>query len=150
MSYVQRILEPGEKVLLDGHLHWLVFVPSALLMLLGIAGGLACAAFPLGWPLLWILPAAIFLFGAFHYLVRRATEVVVTDRRVILKTGFLTRHTLEINNAKIESVDVNQSLLGRMLDYGDVSVRGTGSAITTFDMVDDPLAFRRAILSMSS
>jgi uncharacterized membrane protein YdbT with pleckstrin-like domain len=151
MTYIERILEPGEKILVEGHLHWLAFVPSVVLMLVSVV--IAAVLYALGaqFALVWgIVLAIAFLFGLVHFLVKRATEFVVTDRRVILKTGFITRHTLEMNNAKIESVDVDQTLLGRLFNYGTVEVRGTGSAIEPFKLVYDPLAFRRAILSMSN
>ena len=55
---------------------------------------------------------------------RWTTEVLVTDRRVIYARGFIQRHTVEINMDKIESVDVDQSVLGRAFNYGDVTIRG--------------------------
>lgn len=150
MTYVQRILEPDERILVDGHLHWLSFMPSCLLMLLAAGAAAVLAVFALPLSIFWgPVLAVLFLIGLFRYLVLHAMELVVTDRRVILKKGFIARRTIEMNNHKIESVDVEQSLLGRLLDYGTVRVRGTGSGIEPFRMVDNPLAFRRAILSMS-
>ncbi len=76
---------------------------------------------------------------------RWTTEVDVTDRRVVYKRGFIRRHTVEINMDKVESVDVDQSLFGRLFDYGDVVIRGTGAGIEPLRGIDSPLAFRNAV-----
>ena len=73
------------------------------------------------------------------------TEFAVTDRRVIYKCGFISRHTVEMNMDKIESVDVDQSLLGRMLNYGTIHVLGTGEGIESLRRIAAPLALRNAI-----
>ena len=73
------------------------------------------------------------------------TEIAVTDRRVITKTGFIRRKTTEMNMEKVESVDVDQSVLGRILDYGDVIVRGTGSGLAPMRNIDAPLELRNHI-----
>ena len=67
----------------------------------------------------------------YAWFIRWITEIAVTDRRVIYKRGFITRHTVEMNMDKVASVDVDQSILGRMLDYGTVHVIGTGGAQNT-------------------
>ena len=55
------------------------------------------------------------------------TEMAVTDRRIIYKRGLIRRMTAEMNIEKVESVSVGQSILGRILDYGTIDVRGTGA-----------------------
>ena len=77
------------------------------------------------WPLRRLARSALLLLlGA--WIRRRATEIVVTDRRVIFKRGLISRHTVEMNVSKIETVDVEQGLAGRIWDYGTVLIRGTG------------------------
>ena len=76
---------------------------------------------------------------------RWTTEVLVTDRRVIYVRGFIRRHTVEINMDKIESVDVDQSIMGRALNYGDVTIRGTGQMLEPLRQVDRPIAFRNEV-----
>jgi len=79
-------------------------------------------------------------------LVRRATtELVLTDRRVIAKRGFIRRDTVEMNLGKVESLHVNQGLLGRMLNYGDVTVVGTGSSLEPLRGISGPLELRRKL-----
>jgi uncharacterized membrane protein YdbT with pleckstrin-like domain len=81
------------------------------------------------------------------WLRRRATEIVVTDRRVIFKRGLLSRHTVEMNVSKIETVDVEQGLSGRIWDYGTLLIRGTGSGFEPLEGVGSPLSIRNAIVA---
>jgi uncharacterized membrane protein YdbT with pleckstrin-like domain len=76
---------------------------------------------------------------------RWTTETDVTDLRIIHKTGFIRRQTFEMSLDKVESVDVNQSILGRIFDYGDVTILGVGKSEETITTVSSPLSFRNAI-----
>ena len=151
MSYVRRVLQPEEQVLYQSTLHWIVFIPAILLLLIGLAGlGLYLVATDETLPILaYSLMAVGFAAGGLSLLSawfrRWTTEVAVTDRRIIFKQGFISRHTVEMNMDKVESVDVDQTILGRMLDYGDITVRGTGSSIEPLRRIDAPLAFRNAV-----
>ena len=78
-------------------------------------------------------------------IIRWITEFAVTDRRVIYKCGFISRHTVEMNMDKVKSVDVDQSLLGRLLNYGTIHVLGTGEGIESLRRIAAPLALRNAI-----
>ena len=81
--------------------------------------------------------------------IRRATtELVVTDRRVILKRGIFSRQTIEMNRAKVESVDVDQTVMGRIMGYGTVIVRGTGGGLEPIRNIAHPLAFRSHITAV--
>ena len=92
----------------------------------------------------------IALVSGLSALIRRATtELAVTDRRVIYKTGILQRHSMEMNRSKVETVGVNQSILGRVLGYGTVIVRGTGGSFEPIQFIGDPLT-RAASTSVSS
>jgi uncharacterized membrane protein YdbT with pleckstrin-like domain len=76
---------------------------------------------------------------------RWTTETDVTNMRVVHKTGFIQRRTFEMSLDKVESVDVNQSILGRIFNYGDVTVRGVGEGAETIATIASPLAFRSHI-----
>jgi uncharacterized membrane protein YdbT with pleckstrin-like domain len=76
---------------------------------------------------------------------RWTTEIAVTDRRVIIKHGFIRRATMEMNLQKIESVDVDQSLIGRIFDYGTVTIRGVGSSYEPLRPIDAPLKLRSTV-----
>src|SRR5207245_1582167 len=93
-----------------------------------------------------IVAVIIFLIGtallARAWFHRITTEIAVTDRRIIYKRGFIRRYTVEMHMDKVESVDVDQSLFGRMLDYGDVFIHGTGMGIEPLDMIDTHLEHR--------
>jgi uncharacterized membrane protein YdbT with pleckstrin-like domain len=80
------------------------------------------------------------------WLKRFGTEIAVTDRRVIYKTGLVQRDTTEINMAKTESVDVSQSILGRVFDFGTLTIRWTGETIEALRNIASPLQFRNAIM----
>jgi uncharacterized membrane protein YdbT with pleckstrin-like domain len=151
MKYVERVLQPGETVIYLTSLHWLVYSRAVMLLVLALAClvGTAYVDRPV---LVLALKAAAALFvllalvSALSALVRRATtELAVTDRRVIFKTGIFQRHTMEMNRSKVETVGVNQSILGRLLDYGTVIVRGTGGSFEPIPFIGEPLTFRSHI-----
>ncbi len=150
--YIDDILQPGEKVLYSTNAHWVFFAPAigawivvAVLLILSrittteglIVLCLGAAAVMAALGLFWTIRAW------FH---RMTTETDITDHRVVHKTGFITRHTFEIPLDKIASVDVDQSILGRILNYGSVTIIGVGEGSTrTIDTIASPLAFRSAI-----
>jgi len=83
-------------------------------------------------------------------IARLTTEIAITDRRIIYKSGLISRRTLEMNVDKVESVDVNQSVFGRLLDYGTVFVRGVGTGIEPLAQIAAPLKFRDTVLSLTA
>jgi uncharacterized membrane protein YdbT with pleckstrin-like domain len=149
MSYVQRVLQPGEVLIYRTHLHWLIYArPVMLLVAALVVFGFAETQTDLHLPLLalaGLLAAIGVLDGAAAALRRVTTELAVTDHRVIYKRGIIGRYTIEMARAKVESVDVQQGIMGRALNYGTVLVRGTGGSLEPFRDVEDPIRFRSAI-----
>ena len=152
MPYVRRVLQPGETVVYDTKLHWVIYIRAILLLVVCVILVAASVATSDNQNLSLALEiaAAIFallaLSSALRAFVRRATtELAVTDHRVIYKTGLLARHTIEMNRDKVESVDVDQTLLGRIFGYGTIIVRGTGGSLEPIRTIGDPLAFRSYI-----
>jgi uncharacterized membrane protein YdbT with pleckstrin-like domain len=149
MSYVQRVLQPGEVLIYRTHLHWLIYArPVMLLVAALVVFGFAETHTDLHLPLLalaGLLAAIGVLDGAAAALRRVTTELAVTDHRVIYKRGIIGRYTIEMARAKVESVDVQQGIMGRALNYGTVLVRGTGGSLEPFRDVEDPIRFRSAI-----
>jgi uncharacterized membrane protein YdbT with pleckstrin-like domain len=159
MKYVTRVLQPDETVVYATTLHWLVYFRSVVLLLIGV--GLLVASGAVGGRVtnpeyekylvlaLQIVAGIFFLFAilsALRALIRRATtELAITDRRVIYKAGLLRRHTVEINRSKVETVGVNQSILGRLMGFGTVVVRGTGGSFEPIPFIAEPLTFRNHI-----
>ena len=152
MSYLQRILQPDETLRYVGRLHWIVYLPGLVLFAIAVALSVAIiAANQFGNLVPYFLAALdlVMLASLLTLLVaavrRWTTEIAVTDRRVIFKRGLIRRHTIEMNMDKVETVDVNQSLAGRLLGYGDIVVRGTGSSIEPFRKIAAPLDFRNQV-----
>jgi uncharacterized membrane protein YdbT with pleckstrin-like domain len=150
MSYVNKVLQPGEVILGQTRLHWFIYLRPLLLMLVAFAIFAASdAVTPDMQPFFWIGAAVLGVFALLHlfssWIRRASTELAVTDRRVIHKTGFFSRRTQEMNREKVESVDVRQSFAGRIFGYGTVLVRGVGSSWEPFDNIADPLTFRSNI-----
>jgi len=152
MRYVRRVLQSGETIVYTTKLHWRVYIQAILLVIacIIIAGAAVATNDNQGISLAFGIAAVIFallaLSAGLRAFIRRATtELAVTNHRVIYKSGLLSRHTIEMNRDKVESVDVDQSLLGRILGYGTVVVRGTGGSLEPMRNIGDPLSFRSHI-----
>jgi uncharacterized membrane protein YdbT with pleckstrin-like domain len=148
MSYVAKVLQPGEHEVHVGRLHWIMYVPSLIVLVIGLAV-LAIPSTSDTRPVLYGVAALLVVIAALSafraWFKQWTTEIAVTDRRIIYKTGFISRHTAEMNMHRVETVAVEQGLLGRMLGYGTVHIRGTGAGIENLTMIRDPLALRSAI-----
>lgn len=151
MAYVDSILEPGETVRYHTTVSWTVYAPAILLAICALAalvvGFVYADAVAIGWSgLVAIVFALAAVVSAIPAWFRRwTTEIAVTDRRIILKRGLIRRHTVEMNMQKVESVDVDQSLAGRLFNYGNVTIRGTGSSFEKLKMIDAPLRLRTTV-----
>lgn len=118
-KYVNGNLLEGERVVYETRLHWITFISLRGLLTLFIAP-----------------------------LIDRATsEYAITTKRIVIKRGLVSVHTLEMNLSKVESINVDQSLLGRMLDYGTLTVIGTGGTREVFPSIAHPKEFRRQFQS---
>jgi uncharacterized membrane protein YdbT with pleckstrin-like domain len=151
MKYVDQVLQPGERVIYATSLHWFVYLRAIQMVLLAsvcvIAANMADQVYiVLAFKVLALVFGVIAIVSALRALIRRVTtELAVTDRRVIYKTGVFQRHSMEMNVSKVETVGVNQSILGRILGYGTVVVRGTGGSFEPIPYIGDPLNFRSHI-----
>jgi uncharacterized membrane protein YdbT with pleckstrin-like domain len=154
VSYANSVLQTGETIKAVGRLHWIVFARGVLLMATGAVlllygydtqraarADLASVLVIVG-ALFLLVGLALWLNAWFH---RWITEISVTTHRVIYKTGFIRRHTVEMNMDKVETVDVDQSLLGRLLGFGTIRVRGTGQSIESLRNIAHPIQLRSAI-----
>ncbi len=149
--YIDDILQPGEKVLYSTNAHWIFYLPAiaawivALVLLV-----LSRATTTDGLILLCLSASAVVALAALYWTAkawfhRWTTETDVTNLRVVHKTGFIKRRTFEMSLDKVESVDVNQSILGRILNYGDVTMLGVGEGKETITTIASPLEFRNHI-----
>lgn len=114
-SYVDEHLIANEHVEYEAKPHWIIFLSWASLL-------------------------SLFILPLIHYYT---SEYVITNRRVIIKVGLIARQTLEMNLSKIESVNVNQSILGRILGYGSITIIGTGGTQESFHGISSPMTFRQ-------
>jgi Bacterial PH domain len=163
MSYITKNLAPGETLLFETRHHWVVLLgPLFLSLLLGVPGAAllvdaaaekngngARALNSIGPEPLAAVGAALLLIGliifAYGLAKRNATEMAVTNRRVLIKTGMASRRTLDMVLTKVESIGVEETFLGRMLGYGSVVVRGTGGTPESFVMIAHPQQFRQSV-----
>jgi membrane protein YdbS with pleckstrin-like domain len=151
MSYYAKVLQPDETVKYIGKLHWTIYRNAIALGLLTVIVALFALNIQqdhrpivlLGAGILALLTLVSFLG---HWFVRSTTEIVVTDKRVIHKTGWIARRTEEINITKVETVDVRQGVLDRIVDSGTVWIKGIGGSWEPLRRVASPLQLRNAII----
>ena len=148
MSYVQRVLQPGEQIRHISSIHWIVYWAGVGVALLAAVAYWLSETRPL--TRFWLYTACVLALVAAVLLAeewfrRWITEIAVTNRRVIYKKGFIRRRTNEMNMDKVESVQVDQSILGRILDYGNVTILGTGEGFETLRTIAGPIKLRNCI-----
>lgn len=164
MSYVEKNLVAGETLLYRTRHHWIVLLGPALLsLLLGVSGlgllgesiasmagksqasgsaGINAGGLGIIGLILLVAAAGTLAYGIAK---RNATEMAVTNKRVLIKTGLASRRTLDVMLSRVESIGVEETVIGRLLSYGTVVVRGTGGTPEAFVMIDHPQEFRRAV-----
>ena len=135
MSYVENNLMTGENIIYNTKLHWYIFI----------------------WPIIWLLLTLLFIpFGlvAIIFLILSiltgisslinylTSEFYITDKRVIVKVGFIKRSSIEILLRKIEGIQVQQGIMGRVFGFGSIVITGTGGTKDPFHKISDPLKFR--------
>lgn len=132
MSYIEESLSSGENIEGIFKFHWFVRIPLALWIILGIP--------TLGLTLLLAL---------YEYLRLKYTEQGITNKRIILKTGIISRKSQEIKLKAIETVEIDQGILGRIFGFGSIKVTGQGISDLIFKNVADPMSVKRQIESVS-
>ncbi|WP_458759327.1 PH domain-containing protein [Afipia sp. TerB] len=149
--YIEEVLQPGERVRYSTTIHGIVYVPGVICLLLAGASFVASRSFEGSGMTVLLLSASGVLAAIGIVLVLRAwfwrwtVETDVTNMRVVHKEGFIKRRTFEMNLDKVESVDVDQSIAGRVFGWGDVTIRGVGEGVECIRMIASPLEFRNHI-----
>lgn len=156
MSYIEKNLVPGETLVYKTRCHWIVMLWH--LVGGGVLGLVAFAFFTGAWMTTSkaasyqsaVVGGALALIGAVALVGvgiarRAATEVAVSNKRVLIKRGVFSRRSIEVLLPKVESIGLDESLFGRVLGYGTVIVRGTGGTFETFDRIAHPNELRRQI-----
>jgi uncharacterized membrane protein YdbT with pleckstrin-like domain len=157
VSYASKHLIAGEQVQYETKLHWVVMLGHVTIAVILAIVGVALVAAPwsavrgseeysraLHWGGVASLVAG-FIFLAIGIIRRDATEMAVTNKRVIVKTGLASRRTVELLLPRIESVVVEEPAMGRALGYGTVILRGTGGTPEMFQQIAHPLQFREQV-----
>ncbi len=120
-NYIQENLIKDEQIEFETTYHWIIFCNLRAIFTLFIA----------------------------PMLDRYSDEFAITNKRIIVKTGLISRKTLEMNLSKIESVNVDQSVLGRLLGYGTIRIIGTGGTREEFPNISNPIEFRKKFQELS-
>lgn len=142
MSYIQKNLQVGEEIKYKADIHWYIFVYPLVLLLLGTFFSLAQTSF------LYYIGLILLVLGLIQ-LVKRVflkigAEYVVTNKKIVLKSGLFGRDALELTLNKCEGLRITQNVLGRMLGFGTIVVT-TGGAVNTFKFIAEPMKFRNEI-----
>lgn len=131
MSYVDQQLIKGEQILYRARLHWKVFIPAVIFALIDLA-----------MHFVFVLAAVV---AVLSYLSYSTSELALTNRRVVGKVGVVRRASVDNLLTKVEGVSVDQGILGRMLGYGTVVVRGTGAGHAGLPAIAQPDQFSRRV-----
>jgi len=148
MSYVTKNLIAGETLIYKTGVHWCVLFWPIVFCLILMAGGIASFAWGKFAGKIEIGTAVIciaLVYGLYAIMKRGATEIAVTNRRVIIKTGMAARRSLEIMLQKVESIGIEESFWGRMLGFGSVMIHGTGGTPEPFRKIAHPNTFRQRV-----
>ena|ERR1022692_4051284 len=140
MGYVEKNLLPDERVTYRARLHWIIYALPVMVWLIAIVvafggGGIAAAVIGVLGLILW-LPA---------WIKAGSSEFAITNKRVLIKVGLIRRHSLELLLQKIEGIGVDQTITGRILGFGTITVSGVGGTREAFRMISNPLEFRRQV-----
>lgn len=140
MGYLEQNLMAGEKVIYRTRVHWVIFLWPVIFLTIAIVG------FAKGFEtvgVFFILFAA--LTGISSFINYSTSEFGVTNQRVLVKVGWIRRHSLEVFLTKVEGIGVDQGILGRILGYGTIVVTGTGGTKERFHKIDAPLKCRKQV-----
>jgi uncharacterized membrane protein YdbT with pleckstrin-like domain len=146
MSYLDDNLMGGERVVYRTSLHWVVYLWSTLFLLLGVSMLSTAETAPAGG---LFIPLAIIL-GLSSFIRVKTSEFGVTNRRVMIKVGWIRRQTIETLLNKVEALEVHQGILGRILNFGTIVIVGTGGTKSAYHKIREPLEFRRKVHEQTS
>ncbi|WP_375725249.1 PH domain-containing protein [Arcobacter sp. KX21116] len=140
MGYVEKNLMPGEKILFIGKIHWIIYLFGAIVFVFGLV-------LPLG-----IVKTVAIIVGLFFlikaFIFAKTTELIITSKRVIAKFGLIRRDTVELNHNQVESLNVSQGIIGRIVNAGSILIKGTGGTSTPIPSIAKPLDFRKEYFSI--
>lgn len=143
MSYIEQNLMNGEEALYNANLHWVVFIWPVIWFFIGIIIIIASGC------KFWICGLIFIVLaigaGLASYIKYTTSEFGLTNKRVIFKVGLIRRTSIEVFLNKVEGIQVDQGIMGRILGYGSITITGTGGTKDPFHKIADPLDFRRKV-----
>ena len=141
MGYIDQNLTKNEEIIKTAKLHWFIYVRGGLVLLLGLIYSLPQETQGMGSFLITLGLTLLVL----AFISVKTTELAVTSKRVIAKYGLISRQTIELNLNKIEGLDVNQGIFGRIFNYGNIIVGGVGGKKSPIKYISNPLEFRKEV-----
>jgi uncharacterized membrane protein YdbT with pleckstrin-like domain len=142
MGYIDENLMSGEQIIYRTKLHWIIFTGPIIVALFSLfcffVGG---DAISLG----GILLLVAVILGISKFIALKTAEFGISNKRVLIKIGFIKRNSMEILLSKIEGIQVDQGIIGRILDYGSIIITGTGGTHNPFHSIQNPLNFRKIV-----
>lgn len=170
MLYIEQSLGPDEELIHVGHFHWMYTLQAFMSIVWGmiisimILAGSVVAYKQMGWfppdmpifegfeylaPGIRIVAFVFFVFGLMKFaqmmVIKATTEIAITNNRLVYKRGLVARNVGEMSVDRIEGVNVLQTILGRIFDYGRLAVRGMGIGEVVLPPIENPISFRQAI-----
>lgn len=143
MGYIENNLLPDEQIIYKTKLHNIIFLRPFIFLLIGILlFSTDIVGIPIGTFIILFLFIPM-LINAF--IVKATSEFIVTNKRIVIKVGWISRRVLELFNSKIEGVGVNQGILGRAFNFGTIFISGTGTSKQHFKNIVNPLEFRKQV-----
>lgn len=153
MSYIESNLLDDEHLVHKAHLHWIIFIKTFFWLVVAILvyallppyyyAPAGAEPIPLHKIALFIPVLFTLTYGIAAQIRYKTSEFGITDKRIMIKLGFIRRYTFENFLQKVESIQIYQSILGRMLNYGSIIVHGTGGSREVYALINDPLLFRK-------
>jgi uncharacterized membrane protein YdbT with pleckstrin-like domain len=132
----------NQRVVYQARLHWILFVWPFLLLLIGLWLSFSFVSFREVGLMTVVIAIA---WGFLMWLTYQFSSLTIKERQVILRSGILVRQTIDIPLSKIESIDIRQSIIGSLFQYGSLLITGTGGTRQWMGYIAKPLTCRRHI-----
>jgi uncharacterized membrane protein YdbT with pleckstrin-like domain len=153
MDYLNKALMNGERIIYRSRPHWVLFLPALVWFGITLVFSylipknvqmmtqilLNLSPYQIIMLATMIITVLVFVSGYINFAF---TEFTITNKRILMKTGLIQRNIVEILLTRVESIIINQNVGGRLLDYGSITLVGTGGSRDPFNFVPQPLKFR--------
>ena len=152
--YTASTLTPGEEIELVGRLHYFALIIPFCLTSISVFAWFATLSYArtlerynstILTVAVWMPVLALIIFTVAAWLKRNLIEMVCTNKRVVKRTGVINVTTEELNRERIESVEIRQSIMGRLFNYGDILFSGTGTSKVVFSFINQPRLMKQVI-----